>query len=253
MAWSGTAGALLRGVRGRVASLRGRRPLQWTHGDIVVHYRGHLDGGGTFAAGAFVRALAPERGRFERGFEWCCGPAFIGFALLAEGICQRLCLADVNPDAIAQVRRTVSHNHLGDRVTSYLSDNLSRVPPTEKFDLVVGNPPSYCGLNPRHPLYGRFKDDLRPNDLDWHIHRGFFRQIRAHLNPGARIYLMEVAVRATEVRTPGFAEPYDIRPRPPLDDFQQMIDDAGLTLERVEPLLTAPGGFPVDLLVIAND
>ena len=36
----------------------------------------------------------------RRLFEWCAGPGFIGFALLADGLTGTLVLADVNPLAM---------------------------------------------------------------------------------------------------------------------------------------------------------
>jgi len=68
------------------------------------------------------------------------------------------------------VQRTITENHLEKQVSVYTSDNFAAIPKTEKFDLVVANPPNYCNLNPAHPLYERFKDDLRPNDRGWKIH-----------------------------------------------------------------------------------
>ena len=70
-------------------------------------YKQHLDGGGSTFGQDFVPLLR-RRGmpKVARAFEWCAGPGFIGFSLLAHGLSDTLCLADVNPEAVAACRRT---------------------------------------------------------------------------------------------------------------------------------------------------
>ncbi|MGZ9104358.1 MAG: hypothetical protein ACXW3M_00750, partial [Rhodoplanes sp.] len=55
-------------------------------------------------------------------------PGFIGFSLLAHDLCETLCVADINPEAVAACRRTVEANRLSDRVSVYQSDNLKDIP-----------------------------------------------------------------------------------------------------------------------------
>ena len=242
----------VRRIRRWVARAR-RSPLTWRHRGLQVSYFHDLDGGGSFAAADYARVIRAHTDQpFERGFEWCSGPGFIGFYLLEEGLARTFCFADINPRAVACVKRTVTVNDLGPRVAAYVSNNLESVPETEQFDLVVGNPPSYAGLNPEHPLYARFKDDLRPNDPNWQVHRRFFQTIRRHLRPGAMLFIAEVMINDVLVHTPGFDVPYDIRTRPPIEDFREMIAEAGLELLGVEPLAVLPGGFACDVMIIRN-
>jgi hypothetical protein len=97
-----------------------------TYGNVRVHYKRHLNGGGTGFGQEYLPFLhdrqMPKQGRV---FEWCAGPGFIGFSLLGHGLCDSLCLADVNPDAALASRRTILENKLEDRVVVYCSDNLS--------------------------------------------------------------------------------------------------------------------------------
>ena len=132
-------------------------------------------------------------------------------------------------------------NGLEGAVRYYVSENLRHVPAHERFDAVVANPPFYCCLNPQHPLYEQFKDDLRPNDPDWKAHDDFYRTIGAHLNPAATLYIMEVEPEQTVYITPGYSEAWDVRPRPPIEDFRRMIDAGGLTYVRTADFIKQDG------------
>src|SRR6516225_6100060 len=123
-----------------------RRVWPWRHQDfwgIRVNYMQHLDGGGsTFIGRNFVFYLRNRGMPMQaRTFEWCAGPGFIGFSLLGAGLTQTLCLADINPEAVAACRRSIKDNALAARVNAYQSDNLANIPQSEQWDLVVGNPP----------------------------------------------------------------------------------------------------------------
>jgi hypothetical protein len=113
-----------------------------------VHYKDWLDGVGR----SFGQEMIPflrDGGmpRQARVFEWCAEPAFIGFSMLGHGLCEALCLADINPMAERACRRTIADNGLGGRVTVYHSDNLSAIPIEEWWDLVVGNPPFFVNFS----------------------------------------------------------------------------------------------------------
>ena len=154
------------------------------YGDIDVHYKRFLDGGGRGFGQDFV-PLFRARGmpRQSRIFEWCAGPAFIGFSLLAHGFCSTLCVADVNPAAVRAARTTVRRNRLADRVSVYRSDNLKDIPPGERWDVVVANPPHFDD--------DAFHGDIRAYDKDWHLHRDFFRDVARFLAPSGVIVLQE--------------------------------------------------------------
>jgi methylase of polypeptide subunit release factors len=164
--------------------LRRMRPHRETaYAGVRVSYKPHLDGGGSTFGQDFLPVLR-NRGmpKVARAFEWCAGPGFIGFSLLAHGLCETLCLADVNPQAVAACRRTVARNRLEGKVAVYHSDNLENIPPAEQWDLVVSNPPHFVdsGIG-----------QLRYHDPDWRVHRGFFGRIARHLKPGGIVVLQE--------------------------------------------------------------
>jgi SAM-dependent methyltransferase len=186
---------------------------QQSFGGIRVHYKECLDGGGSWFGQDYIPALrARNMPRQARVFEWCSGPAFIGFSLLGHGLCETLCLADVNPTAVAACRRTIADNGLDDRVAVYRSDNLAGLPQTERFDLVVGNPPHFDN--------DADVDWLLSIDRGWRLHRAFFMGISRHLRPGGVIVLQENNEGSTA------------------ETFRAMIEDAGLRIAFVD------GGMP---------
>ncbi len=179
-----------------------------TYGGIRVHYKRHLDGGGTGFGQDFIPFL---RGRGmpkqARAFEWCAGPAFIGFSMLGHGLCETLCLADINPQAVAACRRTIEDNALGARVSLYQSNGLNDIPPSERWDLVVSNPPHFVDA---------YAGELRTHDPGWSIHRDFFSKIGAFLKPNGVVVLQENNAGSTA------------------ETFRDMIEQAGLSIVFVD-------------------
>lgn len=164
------------------------KELTVTYGDITVFYRGALDGGGTTFGQEYIPVVKNRFGHVSHIFEFCAGPGFIGFALLAAGLCDRLTLADINPEAVALCRKTVKHNGLEDRVTVYESDVLKAIPPEERWDLVVGNPPHFVAESEE-----QYQGYIRRFDPNLRIHQEFYEQIGAHLAPGGVLLLQENA------------------------------------------------------------
>jgi 16S rRNA G966 N2-methylase RsmD len=153
------------------------------YGPIAVHFKKHLDGGGSSFGQDLVTFLAlRQMPRRQRVFEWCAGPGFIGFSMLSRGMAETLCLADCNPEAVDACRRTVTENGLGSKVTVFRSDGLRDVPAAERWDLVVANPPHFVD---------DWIGDLWSYDHGWHLHRAFFADIGRFLNPSGVIVLQE--------------------------------------------------------------
>lgn len=226
--------------------------------DITVDFYEHLDGDGRSMASEFVEMIKHKyahRLPFECCYEWCSGPGFIGFAMLAENICKRLVLADINPEAVLLAKQTVRKNNLEARVSVYESDNLKAIPENEKFDLVVSNPPNYYCINPLHPSYSTFLGDVRPNDPEWRIHRDFYQNISNYLNNEAVLCIEEVDPFATKCYMPNAGkdkpiwgpEPFDIRPREPIFDFQEMISKGGLVFD--ETVVLPNDSVPIHVLI----
>lgn len=151
---------------------------------IVVYYTTDLQGGGQgYGYSAYLDFLkgCPPVGRV---YEWCSGPAFIGFSLLAHGVCESLCLSDINPEAVEVCKKTVEANGLHDKVSVYLSDNLHDIPEGELWDLVVGNPPHFS-----EPKKGPLA--LRSFDFEWETHRVFYSQLKQHLKDDGLALILE--------------------------------------------------------------
>ena len=154
-----------------------------TYGGTRVHFKKHLDGGGNAFGQDFIPFLEARRmPRQQRAFEWCAGPGFIGFSLVARGFTETLCLSDANPEAVEACRRTIAENSLAQRVSVYHSDNLRNIPKTERWDLVIANPPHFAD---------DWIGDLRSYDDNWHLHREFFASVGDFLKPGGVIVLQE--------------------------------------------------------------
>ena len=168
----------LRAIRHRL------QPYQvFTCGALQVQWKRHLDGGGRPFGSQLVNfcrtAGMPRQGRV---FEWCAGPGFMGFSLLAADLCETLLLADVNPQAITACRKTIVTNQLQRRVTVLQSNNLQQIPADESWDLVVGNPPHFVDQH---------INNLRAYDHDWQLHRDFFAGLRPHLHQDSVVLLVE--------------------------------------------------------------
>ncbi len=148
-----------------------------------VCYSWDLNGGGIIFVPEFLRLVSRKPGKVGHVFEYCSGPGFIGFSLLAHGLCERLTLADVNPDAVEAVRETIRRNHLEDRVAVYLSDGLDSIPPGEQWDLVVGNPPWRLAREDNR--------NLRVCDPGGRVHGKFFRDAGRHLKPDGSVLFVE--------------------------------------------------------------
>ena len=176
-----------------------------TYGDISVSYFDELVGGGENYGQDYLRFLPDQVGKVNRLFEWCAGPGFIGFSLLAHGFCDTLCLADVNEAAVEACRDTVRRNGLEDRVDVYVSNGLRDIPESESWDLVVGNPPHW-GTDEDLP----WGPALICNDPEWFVHRDFYSNVGRFLNPDANVIIQEN------------------RDRSSTEDFAQMIDSGSL-------------------------
>jgi methylase of polypeptide subunit release factors len=184
---------------------------QVEYGSILVSFTPELDGGGNTFGRAYAPFVETHFGKVDELFEWCAGPGFIGFSLLAAGLCGRLDLGDINHAARSAVERTIEENHLEDQARFHLSDCFAATPPEARWDLMVGNPPHVNAAAPASE-YQHTHSPLIWKDTDWSIHGRFYAEASRHLRPGGSVVIQE---------NHRFSAP---------EDFQRMIGDSGLEI-----------------------
>jgi predicted RNA methylase len=185
-------GRLLARKLGRkvVPRLRAKQDIETvvtSYGGIAVFDRPELHKGGMSFGQDFPRVLNELGvGRRPRMFEYCAGPGYIGYSLLAAGWCETLALADVSPNAVAAARRTAAFNHMEERVAVYESDALDQIPADERWDLVVSNPPHFLPD-------AQGTEDIQVFDKDWAVHARFYESVKRHMEPGGLVVMVENA------------------------------------------------------------
>jgi hypothetical protein len=171
----------------RLVGRQASESIVTSYGGIAVFDRPDLHKGGMSFGQDFPRVLNELGvGRCSRLFEYCAGPGYIGYSLLAAGWCETLALADISPDAVSAARRTAEYNRLGDRVSVYESDALDQIPQDERWDLVVSNPPHFLPDTAGG-------DDVQVFDGDWKVHARFYESVKEHMEPGGFVVMVENA------------------------------------------------------------
>jgi predicted RNA methylase len=175
------------------------------YADIDVYYKEYIEVGGATFGQNFIPFLR-DRGmpRQQRAFEWCCGAGFIAFSMYAQGLCETIGMSDISTQAIRACRHTIEKNRLAGRAIAYVSDNLKDIPASEKWDLVLCNPPHHAD---------EYFGDRRGYDGEWQLRRDFYATVGPFLKSGGVIVVCENN-RASTVD----------------DDFRAMIEDGGLTI-----------------------
>ena len=177
--------ALVRKLKRRILGAKQSKfTASCQYGEITVYDRPDLDGGGRGFGQDIHRALQEIRpAGCGRLYEFCSGPGYMGYSLLASGYCRHLVLADINPVAVQAARTTARLNSIEEKVTIYQSDGLSAIDPAEKWDVVVSNPPHLPVIDEAHSYL--------LHDVGWKLHREFYANIRNFLSPGAVVVIQE--------------------------------------------------------------
>lgn len=166
----------------------------WQINDIQVHYTPLNDGGGRQFAIDYINYLQNQK--YNRVLEWCSGSGFIGFALLASGICDHVTLLECNENAIIDINNTLDNNpHIKNKVTVIHTDNIQSLSESHQFDLIIGNPPHFKQFNSRQYMFFRHLPKEIWNrlavDKNWHIHTEFFAHIDKNMSQSCEIILLE--------------------------------------------------------------
>ena len=76
---------------------------------LNVYYDSWMEGGGTWFGQEYIELIKQRYTRtFEKCYEWCSGPGFIGFGILDHELCKKVCLSDIYEPAINQAVKTTS-------------------------------------------------------------------------------------------------------------------------------------------------
>lgn len=168
-------------------------------GDICMRSYYHLDGGGGWMKDFFSDIITKVgKKKYKRGFEWCSGFGILGFETLGRNQCDHMTFSDYYDIAIQDCLDTASNNGLSDKVHGYITGEIGSIPESDKWDLVIGNPPHAFGSTDQiRKLYSDPYDSSVENilriisDEGMAIHKEFFTNIKKHLLPDADIFLYE--------------------------------------------------------------
>ena len=186
---------------------------------FLVSHNSNEDGGGTWFGQEYVSVIQQRyQRRFGRCLEWCSGPGFIGFALLAHSICDEICLMDSHVPVSESIRETTRRNGVEQQTTFYCCNEIEQLPPDERFDLIVANPPHYLEC-PGDSNYQRIAVDQ-----DWQAHKEFYRNIGRHMHPDSTILIQENQAGSRDGPV----------------EFRGMIERSGL---KITGYFTSPGHF----------
>jgi hypothetical protein len=193
------------------------RPAAVYNGLVVFDEPG-LNGGGLVYEQLLYRFLTgigiPA---CDHAYEFCAGPGYIGYSLLAHGFCRRLTLSDISPAAMETAKHTAVVNGVAHLVNTYVSDGLREIPPTEQWDLVVGTPPLLLPANTEEST--RYTN--RPG---WGIQAEFYASICKYMRPGGRVVMFENSDYSSA------------------ELFEPMIASGGGSILHVVPCTEIPGG-----------
>ena len=201
-----------------------------------IFYTPETNGGGDHFFPEYYDLVSEFYGRVGHLMEWCSGPGFIGYGMMACNICDHLTLLDKFKPAVDIAKKTaensfikhgldfvdtetIYHRRVFPRTTVYHSDTCS-VLSDHKIDLVVGNPPHFeCkedAIKALSKLGGRplLNDHLSEILLDsnWDAHRDMFDEVSTRLSDDGIICLQLHS---------GGSSP---------DTFKSMIEESGMRI-----------------------
>ena len=159
--------------------------------NLKIYSLAELDGYGLDAIDDFVSCVMfLNKGKtYKNCLEWCSGPGYFGFGILHFNLIENLILSDIYYLNKEVAELTIKENNLGDKAKFYLSDNFKSIPKTEKFDLIIGNPPHFdFKLNDTDVSEHEHR---KYSDVNWKIHEDFFDNVNDYLTDNGKIILME--------------------------------------------------------------
>ena len=201
-----------------------------------IFYTPETNGGGDYFFPEYLNLVLENYGRVHHLMEWCSGPGFIGYGMMAANVCDQLTLLDKFEPAVEVAKKTaensfikhgldlidvetVYHRRVFPRTTIYHSDTCS-VLSDHKIDLVVGNPPHFeCKEDAIKalsklggtPLFDNHLSEILL-DANWDAHRDMFNELSTRLSDNGTICL--------QLHSGGSN----------VDTFKPMVEEAGLRI-----------------------
>jgi UDPglucose 6-dehydrogenase len=161
-----------------------------------------IDGGGVECSQDMIATIKHiNQGKvYKSAFEWCAGMGAIGFDILGHNLAEKMFFQDYLPVAEQNIIHNAESLGWQDKVKCHTSSVVSALPDTEKFDLVVANPPHIADffefLNNSRIQSSTNVDGFLSSarmcvDHKYSSHREFFTNIRKRVTDDADILLIE--------------------------------------------------------------
>jgi len=167
----------------------------WRIDNFDVFYTNKTNGGGDYFALEYIDITKEWYTSVDHVLEWCSGPGFIGFGMLASGLAKNVTLSDMYLPAIELAQHTKENNPtFANNINVVQGKSLENVEGT--FDLIVANPPHWPSSDEAAKSLGfnsaQFEhiEDILV-DLNWHSHKEFFIKAKSLLATNGRILLQE--------------------------------------------------------------
>ena len=76
--------------------------------ELDIHYTNETNGGGDHFLPEYAKVIKKWYGKVDTTLEWCAGPGFIGYGLLAAGLCNSVAFNEIFEPAIEMCKKTAS-------------------------------------------------------------------------------------------------------------------------------------------------
>ena len=164
---------------------------------IVLATTNHLDMGGTLCyeeLGNLVQ-IYKKKPKYNKCLEWCSGMGAFGFHLLGLGLCDQVVFNDYYDYATYICELTAKNNEIQDKVSVYTTPNISKIPKTEKWDLIVGNPPhnwKSTEIDKMGEIPIAMYDNIsrQIDDIGMETHNAFFSHIQEYITGDADLFII---------------------------------------------------------------
>jgi UDPglucose 6-dehydrogenase len=154
--------------------------------NLKVSFPNHVDGGGYELIDEVISLIERTgKDKYAYALDWCSGYGPWGFSILTSNKADKVMFNDIYSVAIETVTNNADALGLSNRIKTIVGSTMSDLPNTEKFDLVVANPP--------HSSSDVHVTDLNTKriivDIDFAAQKDFYTNIRKYLTDDADIYI----------------------------------------------------------------